>query len=75
MINKIQRFPSYKEFYEYEEKMFKYTSRKMIQKLGKLYAAAKIDQSDVYDWELHQKINKKKYDRFVKETKYYRPKK
>lgn len=75
MINRIQRFNSYKEFFEYEEKMFKFISTKLMKKLGKLYAMARTDESSILDWDLHQKMNKNKMGGFTKESKYFKSKK
>jgi hypothetical protein len=73
MIKSVQRFPSYKEFFKYEEKKFKYVSNNMMRKLAKLYAISKTDESYIFDWDLHQKI-RGKYKGFVKESKYFKKK-
>lgn len=68
--DRVQRFSSYKEFYEYEEKMFRYTAKKLMKKISKLYAITKTDESSILDWELHHKTNKNTVRGFVKEVKY-----
>lgn len=72
LLNRISRFPSYKEFFDYEEKMFKFVSRKVMKKLGKLYAMAKVEEGSILEWDLYQQVNKNKFDGFVKESKYFK---
>ena len=73
--DRVQRFSSYKEFYEYEEKMFRYTAKKLMKKISKLYAITKTDESSILDWELHHKTNKNTVRGFVKEVNYSKKKK
>jgi hypothetical protein len=65
VVNKVNRFKSYKDFFDYEEKMFKFVSRRMIKKLSKLYAMTDTNES-ILEWDL--------YHDFVKESKYIKPK-
>jgi hypothetical protein len=46
------------DFFKDEEKRFKMISEKMMKKISKLFAMAKVDKSSIKDWELHHKINK-----------------
>jgi hypothetical protein len=69
-VKKITRFPSHKEFFEYEEKMFRYTAKKLMKKLSKLYAITKTNESSIVNWDLHQKINKDKLEGFTNEINY-----
>ncbi len=39
-------------------KKFKIISEKMMKKISKLFAMAKVDKSSIKDWDLHNKINK-----------------
>lgn len=72
LINRISRFPTHKEFFDYEEKMFKFVSTKVMKKLSKLYAMAKVDEGSILEWDLYQQVNKNKFDGFVKESKYFK---
>jgi hypothetical protein len=47
------------DFFEYEEKKFKFVSSKMMKKLSKLYAMLPEDNKSIKNWDLHQKINKR----------------
>lgn len=70
ILNKLDRFKNYKEFFEYEEKMFKFVAKKLMKKISKLYTITNTEQDDILNWELHQKLNKK--TKFVKESKFFR---
>jgi len=73
IVNKVNRFKSYKDFFDYEEKMFKFVSRRMIKKLSKLYAMTDTNES-ILEWDLYHDVKKTKFDGFVKESKYIKPK-
>jgi hypothetical protein len=47
------------DFFEYEEKRFKFVSSKMMKKLSKLYAMLPEDKESIKNWDLHQKITKR----------------
>lgn len=74
MAERVTKFKSYKEFFEYEEKMFKYVSNKVLSKLYKLYAMTKVDETSILDWDLHHKMNKDHSKEFVNEIKYLKRK-
>jgi len=71
-VTKYQDNP--KKFFEVEIEKFNYVSTKMLKKIGKLYAMAKDDESQVNEsilnWELHQKIMEKKYGKRKISTTY-----
>lgn len=73
VLNKIFKFKNHKDFFEYEEKMFKFVAKKLMKKISKLYSISKEDKDDIHNWELHQKLNKKteyvKESKFLKKTK------
>jgi hypothetical protein len=59
-INEITKFnDNPKDFFEYEEKKFKFVSSKMMKKLSKLYAMLPEDNKSIKNWDLHQKITKR----------------
>jgi hypothetical protein len=59
-INEITKFnDNPKDFFEYEEKKFKFVSSKMMKKLSKLYAMLPEDKKSIKNWDLHQKITKR----------------
>lgn len=74
MINTINRFPTYKEFFDYEEKMFRFTSKKIIKKISKLYAMTDVNETSIKEWDLYQQTNKNRFEGFVKESKYIKKK-
>ena len=74
MISKSQRFSSYLDFFEYEEKLFNYVGRKMIKKLGKLYAMSRMDENkqSILDWELYHEAKKTKKTEFTNKIKNFK---
>ena len=56
-ISKFNDNPN--NFFEYEEKRFKFVSSKMMKKLSKLYAMLPEDKKSIKNWDLHQKITKR----------------
>jgi hypothetical protein len=56
-ISKFNDNPN--DFFEYEEKKFKFVSSKMMKKLSKLYAMLPEDKKSIKNWDLHQKITKR----------------
>jgi hypothetical protein len=74
MVSRSQRFSTYLDFFEYEEKLFNYIGRKMIKKLGKLYAMSRTDESkqSILDWELHHDAKKTKKTEFTNKIKNFR---
>ena len=56
-ISKFNDNPN--DFFEYEEKRFKFVSSKMMKKLSKLYATLPEDKKSIKNWDLHQKITKR----------------
>jgi hypothetical protein len=56
-ISKFNENPN--DFFEYEEKKFKFVSSKMMKKLSKLYAMLPEDKKSIKNWDLHQKITKR----------------
>jgi len=59
-INEITKFnDNPNDFFEYEEKKFKFVSSKMMKKLSKLYAMLPEDKKSIKNWDLHQKITKR----------------
>jgi len=71
-VTKYQDNP--KKFFEVEIEKFNYVSTKMLKKIGKLYAMAKDDESQVNEsilnWDLYQKIMEKKYGKRKISTTY-----
>lgn len=71
-LRKIQRFKNGKQFFDYQEKKFKFVSSKMLSKIYKLYAMTKKDitNESIENWESYHKIVKPKYTKFMKEIEY-----
>ena len=71
-VTKYQNNPE--KFFEVEIEKFNYVATKMLKKIGKLYAMAKDDESQVSEsilnWELHQKLMEKKYGKRKISTTY-----
>jgi hypothetical protein len=73
-VKKISKVKNADEFFEINEKMFKFVSSKLIKKIHKLYDMAKDDKNlnalmtkinskeqtneSIHDWDLYHKINK-----------------
>ena len=71
-VTKYQNNPE--KFFEVEIEKFNYVATKMLKKIGKLYAMAKDDESQVSEsilnWDLHQKLMEKKYGKRKISTTY-----
>jgi hypothetical protein len=50
-VNRVRRFNNYEDFFNFEEKNFKFVANKMLRKIAKLYAI--IEKSD----NISKKIN------------------
>ena len=57
-INKIQKFKNHNDFFENEEKLFKFVANKMIKKISKLYAMLKPENKSIKEWDLYHEIHK-----------------
>lgn len=64
-----KKFKNYKQFFDYQEKMITFVGNKMYRKLVKLYDMAKTNKNSIKNWDLHHKINKPKFEGFIKSNK------
>tara|TARA_R110000782_G_scaffold21299_1_gene57303 strand:- start:6880 stop:8091 length:1212 start_codon:yes stop_codon:yes gene_type:complete len=80
---KTEKMKNYQQYFEYEEKMFKFVSDNLIKKIHKLYAMAKDDKKvsalmqkinskettneSIMDWDLHYDAEKIPVKKFKKE--------
>jgi len=56
-IRKIQKFKTPDEFFENQEKIFKFVANEMIKKISKVYAMTKKEDSSIKEWDLYHKVN------------------
>lgn len=55
-IKKINKFDNPKDFFENEEKLFKFVATKMIKKISKLYAMLKPEDKSIKEWDLYHEV-------------------
>jgi len=79
-VNKINKYKNYNDFFNNEEKMFKFVSGNLIKKIHKLFSILKDtkqtneSKQSILDWDLHHK-SKGIEPKIETDKKYVKPKK